>query len=238
MIKVILGSALGGLVAGGIALLAGSQARNAQVQLPYSGSMMPVAQSVAQSAGPGVQCAPNQQATMARVIVNGQELMTLACVDRVNDGMAYYQPAPPMMAAPMAYAQPISYVPVQTAPAPQVVDDHRWQRGCRSRSGGDCRRQEGRADRRGHRRWRGLHLRSDQALGGAAHQQRVRDAHPPGIRTLFRCTSGSARRQRHSLRGTTPFAIAARASSSKGASNRLPLCCSARNSSQMNPIRS
>ena len=121
MIKVILGSALGGLVAGGIALLAGSQARNAQVQLPYSGSMMPVAQSVAQSAGPGVQCAPNQQATMARVIVNGQELMTLACVDRVNDGMAYYQPAQPMMAAPMAYAQPISYVPVQQAPAPQVV---------------------------------------------------------------------------------------------------------------------
>ena len=44
--------------------------------------------------------------------------MTLACVDRVNDGMAYYQPAPPMMAAPMAYAQPVSYVPLQQASAP------------------------------------------------------------------------------------------------------------------------
>ena len=117
MIKVILGSALGGLVAGGIALLAGSQAHNTQAQLPYSGSMMPVAQS----ASPGVQCAPNQQPTMARVFANGQELMTLACVDRANDGMAYYQPAQPMMAAPVAYAQPVSYVPVQQAPAPQVV---------------------------------------------------------------------------------------------------------------------
>ena len=93
---------------------------HAQAQSPYSGSMgCPSPRRVAQSAGPGVQCAPNQQATMARVLVNGQELMTLACVDRVNDGMAYYQPAQPMMAAPMAYAQPVSYVPVQQAPAPR-----------------------------------------------------------------------------------------------------------------------
>ena len=119
MIKVILGSALGGLVAGGIALLAGSQAHGTLARAPYSGSMvMPVGQAVAQSATPGLQCAPNQQATMARVLVNGQELMTMACVDRVNDGMAYYQPAQPMMSAPVAYAQPVSYVPVQQAPAP------------------------------------------------------------------------------------------------------------------------
>jgi hypothetical protein len=119
MVKVILGSALGGLVAGGIALVAGSQAHDTLTRAPYSNSMvMPVAQAVAQSATPGLQCAPNQQATMARVLVNGQELMTLACVERVNDGMAYYQPAQPMMAAPMAYAQPVSYVPVQPAPAP------------------------------------------------------------------------------------------------------------------------
>jgi hypothetical protein len=122
MVKVILGSALGGLVAGGIALLAGSQAHDTLARAPYSPSMaMPVAQTVAQGATPGLQCAPNQQATMARVLVNGQELMTMACVDRVNDGMAYYQPAQSMMAAPGAYAQPISYVPVQQAPSPQVV---------------------------------------------------------------------------------------------------------------------
>ena len=118
MVKVILGSALGGLVAGGIALLAGSQAHGTLARAPYANSMvMPVAQTVAQSAAPGLQCAPSQQATMARVLVNGQELMTLACVDRVSDGMAYYQPAQPMMAAPMAYAQPVSYVPVQQVAA-------------------------------------------------------------------------------------------------------------------------
>jgi hypothetical protein len=125
MIKVILGSALGGLVAGGIALLAGSQARDAQAQVPYSNSMvMPVAQTVAQSATPPLQCAPHQQATMARVLVNGQELMTPACVDRVNDGMAYYQPGQPMMAAP-TYAQPVNYVPVPQAAAPRVVTTSR-----------------------------------------------------------------------------------------------------------------
>ena len=36
--------------------------------------------------------------------------------------MAYYQPAQPMMAAPQADAQPVTYVPVQApAPAPTVV---------------------------------------------------------------------------------------------------------------------
>jgi hypothetical protein len=118
MVKVILGSALGGLVAGGIALLAGSQAHDTLARAPYANSMvMPVAQTAAQSATPGLQCAPNQQATMARVLINGQELMTLACVDRVSDGMAYYQPAQPMMPAPLAYAQPVSYLPAQQAPA-------------------------------------------------------------------------------------------------------------------------
>jgi hypothetical protein len=115
MIKVILGSALGGLVAGGIALLAGSQANASLARAPYSN---PMAMPVAQTAAPGLQCAPNQQATMARVLVNGQELMTQACVDRVNDGMVYYQPGQPMMTT---YAQPVSYVPVPQAAAAPVV---------------------------------------------------------------------------------------------------------------------
>ena len=118
MVKVILGSALGGLVAGGIALMAAGQAQNARSFVDPMG--MPIAQAVAQSAPSSVQCAPHQQAVMARVMMNGREATTLACVDRVNDGMAYYQPAQPMMAAPQAYAQPVTYVPVQ-APAPMVA---------------------------------------------------------------------------------------------------------------------
>jgi len=120
MVKVILGSALGGLVAGGIALMAAGQAQSARSFAEPMG--MPIAQTVAQSAPSSVQCAPHQQAVMARVMMNGREATTLACVDRVNDGMAYYQPAQPMMAAPQAYAQPVTYAPMPApAPAPAVV---------------------------------------------------------------------------------------------------------------------
>jgi hypothetical protein len=140
MVKVILGSALGGLVAGGIALLAGSQAHDTLVRAPYSTSMaMPVAQTVVANPTPGLQCAPNQQATVARVLVNGQELIALACVARVNDGMAYDQPAQPMMAAPMAYAQPVSYVP---APVPTVVQARPAARRVTYREQGDTVRYE------------------------------------------------------------------------------------------------
>jgi hypothetical protein len=118
MVKVILGSALGGLVAGGIALMAAGQAQSARSLAEPMG--MPIAQTVAQSAPASVQCAPHQQAVMARVMMNGREATTLACVDRVNDGMAYYQPGQPMMAAPLAYAQPVAYAPAPAA-VPAVV---------------------------------------------------------------------------------------------------------------------
>ena len=123
MVKVILGSAVGGLVAGGIALLAASHAPGTVTRGSHAEpTMVPVAQTVSQSASPTLQCGPHQQATMARVLVNGQELATLACVDRVNDGMAYYQPVPQGFATPQTYAQPVSYVPVQMpASAQQIV---------------------------------------------------------------------------------------------------------------------
>jgi hypothetical protein len=120
MVKVILGSALGGLVAGGIALMAGGQMRatTAEANMPFApgASAMTVAQTAAM---PAVQCAPHQEATMQRVIVNGQEAAALACVDRAA-GMVYYQPAG---YAPQPYAQPAAYAPmaqpaVQTRTAP------------------------------------------------------------------------------------------------------------------------
>lgn len=120
MVKVILGSALGGLVAGGIALMAGGQMRatTAEANMPYApgASAMTVAQTAAM---PAVQCAPHQEATLQRVILNGQEATALACVDRAA-GMVYYQPAG---YAPQPYAQPAAYAPmaqpaVQTRTAP------------------------------------------------------------------------------------------------------------------------
>lgn len=115
MVKVILGSALGGLVAGGIALMAGGQMRATTAEanmLAPGASMMSMAQTAPM---PAVQCAPHQEATMQRVIVNGQEATALACVDRAG-GMVYYQPSG---YAPQPYAQTVAYAPaVQTRSAP------------------------------------------------------------------------------------------------------------------------
>jgi hypothetical protein len=73
MVKVILGSALGGLVAGAIALFAAGQARTAAAPLvPAAYAAAPVP-ALAQPTTPTVACGPNQEPAMARVLVNGAE---------------------------------------------------------------------------------------------------------------------------------------------------------------------
>jgi hypothetical protein len=89
---------------------------------------------------PAVQCAPHQEATVQRVLINGREAAALACLDRVDDGVVYYQPAP---VARQAYAQQVTYAPapvvrpaVQTRPAPaaeRVVYRERYEPDVRSR---------------------------------------------------------------------------------------------------------
>lgn len=112
MMKVILGSALGGLVAGGIALMAAGQARATMVGAAVDAGA-PVTTT---AAAPAIQCAPHQDATVTRVLVNGREAAALACVDRVDPRMPYYAPAAVTTASlPPAYAPPPSY------PAPTVV---------------------------------------------------------------------------------------------------------------------
>lgn len=117
MLKVILGSALGGLVAGGIALFAANQAREVTpVPLGY-GAAVPAAMT--QPMAPAVACAPHQEPVMQRVVVNGGEAATLTCVDRVPQGYVSYPPA--------GYApyQQVGYVPPQVVtmaqPAPMEV---------------------------------------------------------------------------------------------------------------------
>ncbi len=111
MVKVILGSALGGLVAGGIALMAAGQMQSttAEASMPVPGALPSV--TAAQAAMPAVQCAPHQEATMQRVIVNGQEATGLACVDRAA-GIVSYQPG---AYASQAFAQPVGYAPMPAA---------------------------------------------------------------------------------------------------------------------------
>jgi hypothetical protein len=133
MVKVILGSALGGLAAGAIALFAAGQARPAAAPLVPAAypTTMP---AMTQPAGPTVTCGPNQEPAMARVMVNGAEAATLTCVDRAPQGYVMY-PQPGMVpqaqlvslaGAPVPVAAPVQTVPVvrstprSTAPVRRV----------------------------------------------------------------------------------------------------------------------
>ena len=114
MMKAILGSAIGGVVAGTIALVASAQGRapeaswGAQAQ-PTS----PYAMTVADARGvsmPGyaplssaVQCEPNQEAVLQRSFVAGREVAQVTCAARAISP-AY--PVPVAYYAPAASAQP------------------------------------------------------------------------------------------------------------------------------------
>ncbi len=108
MMRAMLGSTIGGLVAGTVALVAATQIGG---RAPES-AMTAQPLTMANATGPVVECAPYQEATMQRVIVNGREATTLTCVNRMDDTVAYY-PAQPAYA--QGYAQPV-YAP---APVPR-----------------------------------------------------------------------------------------------------------------------
>ena len=116
MLKVIVGSAIGGLVAGGIALVAAGQARGSvapAVSTPY-GTVIPAS---TQPLGPTVACAPHQEAAVARVVVNGAEAATLTCVDRPPQGYATY---PAAAYAPQGQLVSMGSVPMQIETDPVV----------------------------------------------------------------------------------------------------------------------
>jgi hypothetical protein len=114
MLKVIVGSAIGGLVAGGIALVAAGQARGSVVPAATTAyrTVIPVS---TQPIGPTVSCAPHQEAAVARVLVNGVETATLACVDRLPQAYAAY---PPAGLAPQAQFVSTGFAPVPVEPVP------------------------------------------------------------------------------------------------------------------------
>ncbi len=113
MMKAILGSAIGGAVAGGIALVAAAQGRpapdatwpnQAATNAPYA---MTVADTrslnSASTASPTlVQCEPHQEAVTRRSIVAGREVAEVTCVSRMAP-----QFAPQAYAAPVGYTQPV-----------------------------------------------------------------------------------------------------------------------------------
>ena len=100
MMKAILGSALGGVIAGVVALVASAQGRapeaawgtQAQTTAPH---VMTVADTrdVPAPASDAVACEPHQQAVLQRSMVAGREVAQVACVTRTVPAPVYLAPA-------------------------------------------------------------------------------------------------------------------------------------------------
>ena len=127
MMKAILGSALGGVVAGVVALVASAQGRApeagwaTQVQ-PAPAYAMTVANAGEMTASPSVvQCEPHQEAVLQRLIMAGREVAQVTCVARTVPSAEY-------AAAPAAgYYLPAGHVPA-AAPTVQVTQPDIVQR--------------------------------------------------------------------------------------------------------------
>lgn len=130
MMKAILGSALGGVVAGVVALVASAQGRapepawGAQVAAnsPYAMTVANTGQLEAPAST--VQCEPHQEAVLQRSIVAGREVAQVTCATRPLTAGAvapgYYVPAGQV---PPGYV-PVGYVPVgAAAPAAAAQPD-------------------------------------------------------------------------------------------------------------------
>jgi hypothetical protein len=108
MMNTVVGSAIGGLVAGAVALGAAAAMRPSPAPAygPDPGANGAYAMTVANTApfntslgntAPALQCQPFEEAVLRRALVNGREVTDVTCITRSS---AY---------APQAYAQPVAY---------------------------------------------------------------------------------------------------------------------------------
>ena len=112
MMNTVVGSAIGGVVAGAIALGAAAVMRPSPapafgVDQPASAYAMPVANTAPFNNGatfangqPALQCQPHEEAVMQRALVGGREVSAMTCITRANAAPMYY-------GQPAAYGQPV-----------------------------------------------------------------------------------------------------------------------------------
>jgi hypothetical protein len=110
MMNTVVGSAIGGLVAGAVALGAAAVMRPNPapafgVDQPASAYAMPVANTASMNNGAMLQCQPHEEAVMQRAIVGGREVSAMTCITRANVAPMYY-------GQPAAYGQPVYGQPV------------------------------------------------------------------------------------------------------------------------------
>jgi hypothetical protein len=124
MMNTVVGSAIGGLVAGAVALGAAAAMRPSPapafgVDQPASAYAMPVANTASFNNGAVLQCQPYEEAVMQRTIVDGREMSAMTCITRANAAPAYY--APPGFAQPV-YGQPVYRDDMVTRPVVRAVN--------------------------------------------------------------------------------------------------------------------
>ena len=109
MMNTVVGSAIGGLVAGAVALGAAAAMRPSPAPAygPDPNANGAYAMTVANTApfnnGASLQCQPFEEAVLRRALVNGREVTDVTCITRSS---AY---VPQNAYAPQAYAQPVGY---------------------------------------------------------------------------------------------------------------------------------
>ena len=108
MLNTVVGSAIGGLVAGAVALGAAAVMRPSPAPTfamePQSAYAMPVANTASLNNGAVLQCQPHEEAVLQRALVGGREVSAMTCITRANAAPAYY--AQPGYAQPL-YGQPV-----------------------------------------------------------------------------------------------------------------------------------
>ena len=131
MMNTVVGSAIGGLVAGAVALGAAAAMKPSPAPAyapdPNGAYAMTVANTslgnaAAMSNGaamPQMQCQPYEEAVMQRTIVNGREMSAMTCITRANAAPAYY--AQPGYAQPV-YGQPVYRDDMVTRPVVRTVN--------------------------------------------------------------------------------------------------------------------
>ena len=102
MLNTVLGSAIGGLVAGTVALGAAAIMKPSPAPAygpdPNGAYAMTVANTAALNNGATLQCQPYEEAVLRRALVAGREVSDVTCITRAGS----YMP-------PSAYAQPAAY---------------------------------------------------------------------------------------------------------------------------------
>jgi hypothetical protein len=150
MLNTVVGSVIGGLVAGAIALGAATVMRPSPAPTfgmePQSAYAMPVANTASMNtslggAAPVLQCQPHEEAVWQRAMVAGRDVSAMTCITRANAAPAYY--AQPGYAQPV-YGQPVYRDEMVTRPVVRTTQSAPVRR-TSTQSRETVRREEGRS---------------------------------------------------------------------------------------------